>query len=224
MIFPSPSLATDKAVLRQLALQRRMEVGDPAQAARRLCDLASPYLSSLLSKHDTPAVAAYWPMRGEINPLPLLSLCEHVGAESALPVVMGNDQPLLFRHWTTELGVGPGIGHDLAVGPFGTRQPFPTAPLVDPTILLVPLVAFDRQGQRLGYGGGFYDRTLEQLRKKRPIYAIGLAHAVQEVEAVPRGPHDQALDWIFTDSDVFGPFRANAPVSVDLSHRGNELE
>jgi 5-formyltetrahydrofolate cyclo-ligase len=221
VIFPSSSLTTDKTALRQLVLQRRREVGDPAQAAKRLCDLASPYLSSLLSQHDTPAVAAYWPMRGEINPLPLLSLCEHAGAEPALPVVMGNDQPLLFRRWTTAPGIGPGIGNDLAVGPFGTRQPFPSAPLIDPTILLIPLVAFDRQGQRLGYGGGFYDRTLEQLRKKGPICAIGLAHAVQEVEAVPRGPHDQALDWIFTDSDVFGPFRADMSASVGVSHRGD---
>ena len=90
----------------------------------------------------------------------------------------------------------------MAAGAFGIPAPPPEAAEVVPEVLLVPLLAFDRAGHRVGWGAGFYDRTLETLRAARAIIAIGVAFAVQEVDFVPHGPHDQPLDWIVTEAEA----------------------
>lgn len=137
-------------------------------------------------------------MRGEIDPRPLLVCCQQHGIATALPVVVGKGQPLVFRAWAP--------GEALETGAYGTCHPPPAAAEVQPSLVLVPLVAFDRAGGRLGYGGGFYDRTLPRLRAAQTVVAIGLAHGVQELAAVPREPHDQPLDWLATEAEILGPF------------------
>jgi 5-formyltetrahydrofolate cyclo-ligase len=113
------------------------------------------------------------------------------GLTIALPVVAGQGLVLIFRSWLE--------GEPMDSGPFGTSHPSVRAPVVEPDTLLVPLIAFDRRGHRLGYGAGYYDRTVGALRKQRSVLAIGFAYDEQEVDAVPAAPHDQVLDGIVTD-------------------------
>lgn len=145
-------------------------------------------------------VSAYHPMRTELDPLPLLQSLAERGFATCLPVVGGRDSPLLFRAWS------PGAP-TVAAG-FGTRQPPPDAAVAVPQLLLVPLLAFDRRGFRLGYGGGYYDRTLQALRalpgvgQEGAVLAIGVAFDEQEVDAVPHLDYDQRLDGIVTPSGL----------------------
>ena len=118
------------------------------------------------------------------------------GFRLALPVMIGKAQPLLMRAWS------PGDAMEAAA--WGIAEPTADKPEVDPEIVLVPLLAFDARGYRLGYGGGFYDRTLARLRAKQPVVAIGLAYDEQKVDEVPVEAYDQRLDWVLTPS---GPLR-----------------
>lgn len=150
---------------------------------------------NLLAAVSLPAgavVSAYWPMASELDPRPLMAALHGAGHPIALPVVVGRDRPLVFRAWA------PGDGLEPAA--FGTQVPGPDKPERTPEVILAPLLAFDRQGYRLGYGGGFYDRTLGVLRARARVLAVGLAYAGQEVSAVPHGPNDKRLDWIVTEA------------------------
>lgn len=133
-------------------------------------------------------VSGYWPMRHEFDVRPLLTALHERGHPCALPVVMGRGQALVFRAWR------PGDG--LIDAAFGTRIPPPDALALTPKLLLVPLLAFDDRGYRLGYGGGFYDRSLAAL--PAPI-AVGCAYEAQRIDAVPIDHHDRRLDWIVTE-------------------------
>lgn len=136
-------------------------------------------------------VAGYWPVRDEMDVRALLrALCEE-GHPVALPVVAGPGRPLRFRRWCP--------GDMLAMGPFGLSEPPAEAPELTPRVLLVPLLAFDRRGYRLGYGRGYYDRTLGSLRAAGPVVAVGIAFAAQEVAELPSDHFDQRLDWIVTE-------------------------
>jgi 5-formyltetrahydrofolate cyclo-ligase len=189
----------DKTRLRRQILHLRQAVAAPELAAEQLAQNLWPVVAKVCAEFGPSCVVgAYWPMRGEIDPLPLLRLCQGAGMGTALPVVVARDQPLVFRAWA--------LNEPLETGAYGTRQPPSSAPEIIPSLVLVPLVAFDRTGARLGYGGGFYDRTLSRLRAEQPTVAIGLAHAIQETVAVPREPHDQPLNWLATDVDILGPF------------------
>lgn len=141
------------------------------------------------------AVGAYWPVGDEADVGPLLSHLHVVGALCLLPVVVAAGEPLIFRRWRP--------GQDLEGGPLGTRQPAATAEQGVPAVLLVPLLAFDRRGYRLGQGGGFYDRTLTLLRHRGRVEAIGVGYSCQEVETVPHGPTDARLDWVVTEETAF---------------------
>ena len=141
------------------------------------------------------AVAAYWPVGDEADVCPLLWHLNGIGALCLLPVVVAAGEPLIFRHWRP--------GQELVGGPLGTRQPAATAEEGVPSVLLVPLLAFDRQGYRLGQGGGFYDRTLSRLRERGRVAAIGVGYSCQEVETVPHGPTDARLDWMVTEKTAF---------------------
>lgn len=138
------------------------------------------------------AVAGYASMPGEIDPSFLLERLHGGGHPLCLPVVEAPEAPLIFRRWHP--------GDALELGLMGVRVPAQTQAQIAPQIVLVPLLAFDREGYRLGLGGGFYDRTLEALRAKGPLVAIGVAFDEQEVEAVPHDVHDQRLDRIITPS------------------------
>jgi 5-formyltetrahydrofolate cyclo-ligase len=129
----------------------------------------------------------------EIDVKPLLAQLHASGHPVGLPVVVKKGEPLVFRQWH------PGMA--LVSGGFGTEVPPPVAPEVTPRVLIVPLLAFDGEGYRLGYGGGFYDRTLDKLRTGSAAdpLAVGVAYSAQHVARVPRDDFDQPLDWIATE-------------------------
>ena len=136
-------------------------------------------------------VSGFWPIKDEIDIRPLMIELHGKGCQLALPVVQGRGLPLLFRVWRP--------GDPLEAGVFGTLQPPAQHKTLEPDALLVPLLACDAEGWRLGYGGGFYDRTLLGLRSRRKVTAIGVGFDSQIVPEVPHGPDDQRLDWMLTD-------------------------
>ncbi|HYD29721.1 MAG TPA: 5-formyltetrahydrofolate cyclo-ligase [Azospirillaceae bacterium] len=148
-------------------------------------------------------VAGYWPMGTEADVRPLLLSLHQAGHTCALPVVAERGRPLSFRAWAPET--------KLVKAAFGVREPEATAPEVRPSVLLVPLLSFDRAGHRLGYGGGFYDRTIQALRTGGGALTVGVGFAAQEVTAVPRDDHDQVLDWIVTEAYALQPAIAGMP-------------
>ncbi len=180
-------LAQIKAAARAAAFARRKAAHDPARSAA-----GADRLLAELRPHAGRVLSGYMPIRTEISPLPAMTDMARHGPV-CVPVIQGPDLPLLFRQWTPEAV--------MIDGPFGAKIPAEGAAL-EPEILIVPLVAFDRQGQRLGYGGGFYDRTLERLRAKRPTMAIGFAYGGQQADALPIEPTDQPLDMIVTEAGV----------------------
>ena len=171
-----------KSAQRKQALQARGQGGDDAAMTRNLRQVMADYRGQVL--------AGYWPMRDEADPRP--AMAAHDGPV-VLPVVMGKARPLVFRRWQ---------GDALVHGAFGTAHPPESAPVMQPQVLIVPLVGFDRHGSRLGYGGGFYDRTLSDLRRAGQVTAIGLAWGAQELPLIPVEPTDEPLDVIVTDRGV----------------------
>jgi 5-formyltetrahydrofolate cyclo-ligase len=151
----------------------------------RLADLLRAFLRSTI-------VAGYWPIGSELDVRPALSHFDLTGFGCALPIVVSKGEPLVFRSWTPQTV--------LERSGLGILAPAATSPEVEPDVLLVPLLAFDRAGFRLGYGAGFYDRTLERLRRIKPVTAIGVGYSAQEVADVPRDQYDQPLDWIVTEA------------------------
>lgn len=135
-------------------------------------------------------VAAYAPLGTEISPLLLLEALSERGHEVCLPVVATPKAPLIFRRWRAE---------QLEPGPYGTFHPGETQPELVPDLILVPLLGFDSKGHRLGYGGGYYDRTLNLLRHRGDVFACGVAYAAQEVDALPFDPYDEQLDAVLTE-------------------------
>jgi 5-formyltetrahydrofolate cyclo-ligase len=175
-----------KAEARRLALARRAEM-DPALGAR----LAVHVLREVPPPSGA-VVAGFWPMGPEIDIRPLLHALAERGHAIALPVTPKRGQPLAFRRWRP--------GDTLARGPMGTSQPAPEAEALTPDWLLVPLLAFDRAGNRLGYGAGYYDRTLAGLPGAR---RIGCAYACQMLDEVPAGPDDVPLHAVATEDGIF---------------------
>jgi 5-formyltetrahydrofolate cyclo-ligase len=186
-----------KAGLRREALARRDAL--PAE----LRQAAAEAMAAREFPIDLPSgalVSGFSPIGSEINPLPLMRRLAERGARLALPVVIGRGRPLVFRAWA--------LGEPLGKGVWGIREPRPDAAEVDPDILLVPLAAFDRTGHRIGYGAGYYDLTLAGLRARKPIVAVGLAYAAQEIAAVPATARDARLDLVLTEREVIDPRKA----------------
>ncbi len=154
---------------------------------------ACAHLRSAIGADTHAVLAGYMPMRDEIDPLPVMAAYP---GPVCVPVIAGKGRPLRFRRWTPDVA--------MVDGPFGARVPESGDWLV-PEILIVPLVAFDAQGGRLGYGGGFYDRTLEALRAANPVRAIGFAFSAQQVPRLPAEPTDQRLDMIVTERGIHRP-------------------
>ncbi|MFN3991557.1 MAG: 5-formyltetrahydrofolate cyclo-ligase [Tabrizicola flagellatus] len=173
-----------KAAARAAAFARRADAfaAGQGQAAEILADFLAPHAGKVLS--------GYMPMRTEIDPLP--AMAAHQGTVG-VPVIMAKATPLRFREWSP--------GCKLVEGAFKAMIPEEGA-WVEPDVLIVPLLAWDRRGFRLGYGGGFYDRTLAGLRARGPVLAVGFAFAAQEVEAVPTDEFDQRLDAVVTERGV----------------------
>jgi 5-formyltetrahydrofolate cyclo-ligase len=173
-----------KALARKAAFERRADAfaAGQGQAAEILADFLAAQAGKVLS--------GYMPMRTEIDPLP--AMAAHQGPVG-VPVIIGKGLPLRFREWSP--------GCRLVEGTFKAMIPEEGA-WVEPQVLIVPLLAFDARGYRLGYGGGFYDRTLEGLRAKGPVLAVGYAFAAQEVPEVPIEPTDQRLNAVVTEKGV----------------------
>jgi 5-formyltetrahydrofolate cyclo-ligase len=188
---PSDDIGARKAQLRAEALARR----DAMAAAERKA--AAETIAARKFPVDVPrgaVVSGFMPMKSEINPLPLLRRLAADGAALALPVVAGRGKPLIMRAWQ--------FGAALEAGVWGISQPNANAPEVDPDILIVPLAAFDRSGQRIGYGAGYYDMTINRLRGIKPVTAIGIAFAAQEIGQVPTTDRDARLDLVLTEREV----------------------
>ncbi|MGI9388302.1 MAG: 5-formyltetrahydrofolate cyclo-ligase [Methyloligellaceae bacterium] len=151
-----------------------------------------------LSFLDIPpgaVIAGFAAIRDELDPLALLEALAGEGHTIVLPAVIARDAPLEFRVWRP--------GDPLEKQAFGVPTPGHWAAKLDPDVVLAPLAAFDRDGYRLGYGGGYYDRTLAGLRETRDVVAVGVAFESQEVDSVPHDNYDQRLDWILTPSGAF---------------------
>jgi 5-formyltetrahydrofolate cyclo-ligase len=180
-----------KAQLRRAMIAHRDTLAPELRSAAAAAIAARPFPVPLA---PGAIVSGFMPINSEIDPLPLMKKLAAAGGRLALPVVVGRGNPLLMRAWA--------IGEPLDAGVWGIREPKPQAVEVAPDILLVPLLAFNRTGHRLGYGGGYYDRTIAQLRARKTIVAIGLAYAAQEVVEVPASPRDAALDLVLTEREV----------------------
>jgi len=191
MTVQMSAAGTDKEQLRREALARRdamlpevRQAAAEAIAAREFPLAIAPGV----------VVAGFMPLAGEFNPLPLMQKLVGQGARLTLPAIAGRGKPLDMRAWE--------FGAPLKRGQWGIREPTPDAAEVEPDILLVPLLAFDRAGHRIGYGAGYYDLTIAALRARKPVTAIGLAFAIQEVAAVPATPRDSRLDIVLTEREA----------------------
>ena len=175
-----------KGTARRIAFERRQLAhaqGLPGTAGR---------LSEVLAGYRGATISGYMPIRTEIDPRPAMAEAAAHGPV-CVPVIRAAGQPLVFSQWEPDCA--------LVDGPFGARIPEEERLLI-PEVLIVPLVAYTRDGGRLGYGGGFYDRTLETLRASRSVLAIGFAYSAQETELLPLDPTDQHMDMIVTEKDV----------------------
>jgi 5-formyltetrahydrofolate cyclo-ligase len=181
----------EKAELRRTAVARRDAMPAEARAAAAETIAARAFPVAV-----TPGAIAsgFMPLKSEINPLPLMKALAGQGARLALPVIAGRGRPLVMRSWNFD--------EPLDRGQWGIREPKAAAAEVEPDILLVPLLAFDRTGHRIGYGAGYYDLTIAALRGRKAIVAIGLAFAAQEVPAIPATPGDARLDLVLTEREV----------------------
>ena len=178
-------LQAAKAAARKLARAKRASLTN-IEAPARLAE-------AMLAQHAPPKgaiIAGYWPMGDEMDPRPLMLALASRGHAIALPITPPRGQPLAFRAWAPGAALSP--------GPMGTSEPVAGEEL-RPDVLLVPLLAFDRAGRRLGYGGGYYDRTLATLPGAK---AIGIAYAGQEMPEVPAGPQDMRLPLVATEDSV----------------------
>ena len=180
-----------KADLRKTAFARRdaLSAADRQAAAEAIA--ARPFPIPIA---PGVIVSGFSPLKTEINPLPLMRRLADAGTKLALPVVAGRGKPLIMRSYV--------FGQTLNEGVWGIREPKDDAPEVDPDILIVPLAAFDRRGNRIGYGAGYYDMTINRLRSRKPVVAVGIAYAAQEVPEVPTTPRDARLDLVLTERDV----------------------
>lgn len=186
----SESLVRRKAALR--AAQRRKRRTAAATVGSMAAEAIADRVAQGFQLPPGGIVSGYWPLQDELDPRPCMDRLAALGHPLALPRVQGRGRPLAFHSWRP--------GDPLLAGPFGVMEPSSEAPVVRPRILLVPLLAFDRQGRRLGYGAGYYDMVLRDLRARDPApIAIGIAFAAQEVDEVPTGPRDEVLDAVVTE-------------------------
>ena len=194
--FPASASADNlvrvKAQLRKQAAKIRQQQSDlHPQAAKQLAS----YCAGLMHSFGSGIYAAYLPIRSEISPLPLVAALQRAGQQTAMPITPAEGEALSFRLWA--------VGDDLEAGPYGTSQPLSAGQLVLPDIILAPLLAFDSAGWRLGYGGGFYDRTIADLTMRpHQCAVIGLGFDGQKLDKVPVGPYDMPLDAVLTPSGL----------------------
>ena len=175
----------EKSRARLQAKAIRAAAHDPASAVELITRLPAVKFRHL------QVIGGFWPIQSEIDVRPMLRALEEMGHELALPCTPRTGKPLTFRRWA--------YGEDLKKGPHNTREPYAHKDEMFPDLVLVPLLAFTDQGERLGYGGGFYDRTLARLRETKDVFACGVAYAAQEADNLPIGPYDAPLSGMLTE-------------------------
>jgi 5-formyltetrahydrofolate cyclo-ligase len=185
---PSVSIAQAKAAIRRdaQALRNALPAQMRADAAGTIAERGLP-----CALPADAIVSGFMPLKTEINPVPLMRRLADAGARLALPAVAGRGRPLVMRAFA--------FGDALASGVWGIREPKPDASEVFPDILLVPMLAFDRSGHRVGYGAGYYDLTIASLRAHKNVLAVGIAFAAQEIAQVPATERDARLDLVLTE-------------------------
>ena len=187
--------ADEKQVLRRSATKIRKRLFE--QQTHADAKLVA-HADALLDQFGRGIYAAYLPIRSELSPLPLIARLADLSIQTAMPITPAPGNPLDFRLWAT--------GDKLDDGPYDTKQPSVNAPVCQPDVILAPMLAFDNACWRLGYGGGFYDRSIGGLRQAgHKVVAIGIAFAGQQVEQVPTGPYDMALDAVLTPDGLLMP-------------------
>jgi len=178
---------------REITVSAKLGMPDPAMNPRlRAAVIAARPLPVAVAPGTV--VSGFSPLKSEINPVPLMRAFAAAGAALALPVVAGRGKPLTMRAWA--------FGEPLVAGVWGIREPPPAAAEVFPDMLIVPLLAFDRTGHRIGYGAGYYDMTIARLRGMKPVIALGIAYAAQEIAEIPTTPRDARLDFVLTEREV----------------------
>ncbi|WP_299343580.1 5-formyltetrahydrofolate cyclo-ligase [uncultured Maritalea sp.] len=183
-------LSRAKSDMRDAAHQKRAALS-PSFRAEAALAAAETFTASVPIKSGQ-IVSLYWAIRDELSTEPLLVQLMDEGHQVCLPVVLGRDQPLEFRLWEA--------GQPLAPSGFGTLAPQAGAPVVVPDVMVLPMLGFDANGNRLGYGAGFYDRTIDQIEK--PLILVGYAFSAQEVDVMPAEPHDKPLDMVVSEAGV----------------------
>ena len=195
-------LGKNKQILRQAAQKNRKKIvsASPVNSGNLLAVNTVHLLSSFENAHT---VSGYLPIGNEIDTLPTLTALTEAGYKTCLPVVLENECPLDFRLWRE--------GSPLEDGPLKTRHPVSDAIQVKPNVLLVPLLAYDDAGNRLGWGGGFYDRTLGAYKLEgRPVIAIGTCYDDQHMAHLPFDEFDMPMDWIVTEKRILKIMKAGA--------------
>lgn len=191
MPHPHHDIKIRKNRLRALAKSRRRTAAADGNGASQ--DAAEVFFRSVLPA-GRAVIAGYWPHQTELDCRPLLARACETGRTCVLPVVESASKHLIFRQWRP--------GDILTRGHHDIREPTSDAATIRPDVVIVPLLAFDRRGYRLGYGAGFYDKTLAYLRRQASVLAVGYAFAAQEVENVPHNQYDEPLDWIVTETEA----------------------
>lgn len=185
------SVVSEKQKARQRAKSHRDTLHREYAAAAGLdIEAAIAFLRKLGDEHSGP-IAGYWPIASEFDTRDLLTRLNGEGCICCLPVVTGPAEPLMFRKWTPDT--------ELQTGAFNVAVPSADAEPITPRIVLTPLLAFDDRGYRLGYGGGFYDRTLSELRRSGDIFAVGMAYSGQHEDKLPTDKYDQPLNAVITE-------------------------
>ena len=191
MDHDSSAIADAKAAIRREALARRGGLPADMRAAAAQAIAERPFPIAMAAD---AIVSGFMPLKSEINPIPLMRKLADAGAQLALPAIAGRGQPLTMRAYS--------IGQPLASGVWGIREPAPDAREVFPDIVIAPLLAFDRSGHRVGYGAGYYDMTIMGLRARKPVVAVGIAFAAQEIARVPVTARDAPLDLVLTEHEI----------------------
>lgn len=187
-------ISQTKAMLRRQLRAVRAGI-DPSRASAAAAEIAIHLCAAIGNQIANKIVAGYWPLAEELDPRPVMEALSARGADLALPADIVADHALAFRAWA--------LNDPLQIGSFGISTPEAAQPIVVPDIVLVPLLAFDKDGYRLGFGGGFYDRTIAlfETMGHKPLL-IGLAFAAQEMPKLPRENHDRSLDMIVTEEGL----------------------
>ena len=188
------SIIKEKRDLRRISQSLRKQAFESYGATAAIL-ISQHFKDWFKEKTKIKTIAFYYPIRTEVDPFPLINSLEVSFLRFCLPVVTGLERPLIFKEWVKD--------SELMISSYGAKIPM-HGPLLTPDLIIAPLLACDQSGSRLGYGGGFYDRTIEVLRRHKKIVVLGLAFECQRTEVIiPTEPTDQKIDWVLTEKGFY---------------------